>query len=154
MHNFSTKLITTHMMGKLAQPDSDTGTLKGRLELAMELARTNASKIETMLGIKRQTLYRVLSGKTQVMTWDVASRLAEHLGIRAKWLQDGERPMHPVPELKDDDEVQLIESFRHMSPSHQRDLAEIAKRWAEEDDDDRDHSSNPYRRMGKPPPRQ
>lgn len=150
MHNLPT--LRKNGMGKQALHD-ETGTLAGRLALAMELrGKTNPSQIETATGITRQALYRVLDGKTEKLTWVILVKLADHLGVRPEWLQDGVLPMHKVPELKDDEEIRLIDDFRHMSPHHQRDLADIARRWAEEDY--AEESSRPFIRTPKLPPTQ
>jgi transcriptional regulator with XRE-family HTH domain len=132
----------------------DPGTLQGRLQLAMYLKdrKMNANKLALATGLSRQAIRLVLKGVTQKLLWETAVIYATELGVRPRWLQDGELPMYPAPELKDDEEIRLIDDFRHMSLSHQRDLAEIARRWAEEDGDD--PSPRPFGRETKPPPRQ
>lgn len=133
----------------------DTGTLAGRLALAMELkGRMNANQLAERTGKTRQAVGKVLNGKTQQLYWDTAVEYATELGVRPEWLQKGILPMYPAPELKDDEEIKLIEDFRHMSASHQRDLVEIARRWAEEDDGDDTPTQHPFHRAPKPPPRQ
>lgn len=156
IHNEPNDLRTSCMGAKSKgpPPDADTGTLSGRLKLAMYLkGDTNPSQIETAIGIPRQTLYAALSGKTEKFTWDILMPLSDHLGVRHKWLQDGELPMYPSPQLSDPEEIQLVDNYRHMSPSHQRDLAEIARRWADEDDPD-DNPTRPFLSIPKLPPRQ
>lgn len=111
----------------------DLATLAGRLNYAMDLRNTNPNKIELSTGIRRQTLYAVQRGKTQIFTYEVLLQITSHLGVRPDWLAKGQMPIHPPPELKDDDEIQLIHDFRDMTPAHQRDLAKIARDWAEED---------------------
>ena len=117
------------------EPDGEieTGGLAGRLQLAMELRRKNPNQIANATGVTRQTLYAVLGGRTKNFSYPVLSAVAKELNIRAEWLARGELPMLPVKTLKDDEEIQLIENFRRMSPLHARDLADIAQRWAEED---------------------
>lgn len=54
--------------------------------------------------------------------------------------------MQPTPILSDK-ELALVEHFRAMSRSHQKDLCDIAERWADEDDGDPStgHKSFPQR---------
>jgi hypothetical protein len=128
----------------------DPGTLAGRLRLAMEAKnRMNANQLAIATGFTRQQVGKVLNGVTKKLLWDTAVIYAGVLGIRPDWLQDGELPMYPIPRLKSDEEIRLIEDFRHMSPSHQRDLAEIAQRWAEEDNDG--PNSHPFSPHKRPP---
>lgn len=129
MHNPRMSKKTTGELGR----EPDLTTLASRLRFAMDQRGTNPNAIESSTGITRQTLYAVLNGATKNFTFDVLERVAAHLGVRHEWLAKGEMPIHPAPELKDDDEIQLVYDFRDMSPSHQRDLADIARRWAEED---------------------
>jgi transcriptional regulator with XRE-family HTH domain len=112
----------------------DLSTLAGRLRFAMARKETNANQIEVDTGeeIKRQTVGFILSGKTLKPTWDKLLLLANHLGVRPHWLAEGEEPMLPSPTLKDE-EVELIEHFRHLSSSHQQDLRDLAERWADQD---------------------
>jgi transcriptional regulator with XRE-family HTH domain len=127
----------------------DLSDLAGRLRHAINLARSNPNKIEVGTGITRQALYAVLQGKTKALSYPVLRGLSKHLGVRPEWLADGRMPMHPAPELKDDDEIQLVKDFRLMSLQHQRDLADIAHRWAEEDED-RPAGSRPFLRVRTP----
>jgi transcriptional regulator with XRE-family HTH domain len=110
-------------------------TLADRLRYAMDFRKTNPNQIEVATGIKRQTLYAVLKGETENFTWVKLIALSEHLGVRTEWLARGEWPMYPMPTLEES-EVQLVHDFRQLSPGHQRDLADIAHRWAEEDDEE------------------
>jgi hypothetical protein len=134
----ASKVIHNPRVGKkqVVAHESTETTLAERLQAAMSLRGipTNPNKIETATGITRQTLYAVRDGKTQKLLWETCVKLAAYLGVRPEWLNDGELPMHPVPKLEDDDEIQLIEHYRHLSPSHQKDIRAIAERWAEEDD--------------------
>lgn len=122
---------------------TDLSTLSGRLAFALLGKDSNPNQVETATGVKRQTLYAVLAGRTQILTWDVLTKIAENLGVRPEWLQEGQMPIHPVPELRDEEEIQLIYDFREMSHYHRRDLADIAKRWAEEDSD-KPHKGRPF----------
>lgn len=108
-------------------------SLASRLKRALTLRGTNPNRVEIATGITRQTLYAVLNGQTENISRPILVKLCDHLGVRPEWMADGELPMNPAPALNDE-EIQLIEDFKHMSPSHQRDLCEIASRWAEEDD--------------------
>lgn len=109
-----------------------TEGLVGRLKQAMRLRDMNPNRIEVMTGIKRQTLYAALKGQTQNFSWPKLVQLSECLGVRPEWLAEGALPMYPPPIL-DDGEIQLIQDYRDMSESHQKDLVEIARRWASED---------------------
>jgi transcriptional regulator with XRE-family HTH domain len=125
-------------MGKIGNAarqvqEADSSSLAGRLRYAMMQRNTNPNKIELSTGIPRQTFYAVLRGQTQNFTYDVLARVSKYLGVRPEWLARGDMPINPAPQLKDDDEIQLVYDFRGMSPQHQRDLAEIARRWADED---------------------
>jgi transcriptional regulator with XRE-family HTH domain len=152
IHNPANNLITGGM-GAIEKPDP--GTLRGRLALAIEIRKgMNPNRLADATGMSRQAVYRVLDGKTRKLLWDTAVLYATELGVRPEWLQDGVLPMLPAPVLKDDDEIRLVEDFRHMSPAHQRDLAEIARRWAEEDGDGDTPHHHPFLRASKPPPRQ
>jgi predicted XRE-type DNA-binding protein len=121
------KIAPTTATGQAA-----TQGLVGRLKQAMRLRDMNPNRIEIATGIKRQTLYAVLRGQTQNFSWPKLVQLSECLGVRPEWLADGGLPMYPPPTL-DDDEIQLIQDYRDMAESHQKDLAEIARRWAQED---------------------
>jgi transcriptional regulator with XRE-family HTH domain len=110
-------------------------SLSGRLRYALAQRGTNPNRIELSTGIPRQTFYAVLKGQTQNFTYEVLARVSEFLGVRPEWLAKGEMPIHPAPDLKDDEEIQLIYDFRGMSPSHKRDLVEIARKWADDDDE-------------------
>jgi len=114
----------------------EAASLADRLQQAMDRKGSNPNRIEVATGIPRQTLYAALRGQTRNFTYEKLVVVSEHLGVRPEWLARGEAPMCPTPELKDEDEIQLIRDFRDMSPSHQRDLAEIARRWADEDTHD------------------
>lgn len=131
MHNPRMRKIAGAVRAQ--EQEHDLTSLEGRLRFAMAQRGTNPNQIELSTGIPRQTFYAVLRGQTQNFTFDVLARVAKHLGVRHEWLARGDMPIHPAPQLKDDDEIQLIHDFRDMSPSHQRDLAEIARRWADED---------------------
>lgn len=108
-------------------------TLAGRLQIALDLRDVNPNKVEIATGISRQTLYAVLNGKTDHFLHETLVVVCDYLGVRPTWLADGELPMYPPPVLSEE-EVELISSFRAMSASHRRDLADIAQRWAGEDD--------------------
>jgi transcriptional regulator with XRE-family HTH domain len=127
----------------------DLSDLAGRLRHAINLAGSNPNKIEVSTGITRQALYAVLQGKTKALSYPVLRALSKHLGVRPEWLADGRMPMQPAPELKDDDEIQLVQAFRTMSLQHQRDLADIANRWAEEDES-RPAGDRPFLRIRAP----
>lgn len=114
--------------------DPDLSDLAGRLRHAINLAGSNPNQIEVNTGITRQAIYAVLKGTTKALSYPVLRALSKHLGVRPEWLADGRMPMRPAPELKDDDEIALVHAFRAMSLQHQRDLAAIAQRWAEEDE--------------------
>jgi transcriptional regulator with XRE-family HTH domain len=131
------------------ESDPDFSDLSGRLRYAIKLAKSNPNQIEIATGITRQALYAVLQGKTKALSYPVLRALSKHLGVRPEWLADGRMPMHPAPELKDDDEIQLVKDFRGMSLQHQRDLADIAHRWAEEDES-RPAGSRPFLRVRTP----
>jgi transcriptional regulator with XRE-family HTH domain len=92
----------------------DLSDLAGRLRHAINLAGSNPNKIEVSTGITRQALYAVLQGKTKALSYPVLRALSKHLGVRPEWLADGRMPMQPAPELKDDDEIQLVQAFRTM----------------------------------------
>jgi hypothetical protein len=113
--------------------DSELKTLSERLRFAIVQRGTNPNRIERTTGITRQTLYAALQGKTKAFEWPTLETISSHLGVSPDWLAEGRLPMHPAPELKEDDEIQLVYDFRAMSDTHRRDLAEIASRWAEED---------------------
>lgn len=122
-------------MGKksdTAHIDSVDATLAARLRKAMTLKAVNANQVEIATGITRQAIYLMLKGTTEKPSWPVLVKLCEYLGVRPEWLADGELPMYPAPVL-DDDEIQLIEDYRTMSRPHQKDIRDIATRWAEED---------------------
>lgn len=143
-------------MGKSAvesKTEGNLSTLAGRLAFALTQKDSNPNKVETAVGVKRQTLYAVLAGRTQILTWDVLTKIADNLGVRPEWLQEGQMPIHPVPELKEEEEIQLIYDFREMSVYHKRDLAEIAKRWAEEDAD-KPHKGRPFQSYTSKTPKQ
>ena len=125
--------------------------MAGRLSFVLDQKKTNPNKVELATGIQRQTLYAVIRGQTKTLTYPILKALSKHLGIRSEWLAEGKMPMYPAPELKDDDEIQLVHDFREMSPSHQRDIAEIARRWAEEDGGEPSPSRQFYPRR---PPKQ
>lgn len=127
----------------------DLSDLAGRLRHAINLAGSNPNRIEVSTGITRQALYAVLQGKTKALSYPVLRALSKHLGVRPEWLADGRMPMHPAPELKDDDEIALVHAFRAMSLQHQRDLADIAQRWAEEDES-RPAGDRPFLRIRAP----
>lgn len=140
----------TGQQGPHAHMAPELSTFAARLQHAMDRKKTNANRIEVETGdITRQSIGFMLSGKTAKPTWDKLVLLANHLGVRPHWLADGEGPMLPTPELKDE-EIELIEHFRHMSATHRKDLCDIAERWADEDDD----GPRPSLRPGlRPPPR-
>jgi transcriptional regulator with XRE-family HTH domain len=127
----------------------DLSDLGGRLRHAINLSGSNPNKIEVATGITRQALYAVLQGKTKTLSYPVLRALSKNLGVRPEWLADGRMPMHPAPELKDDDEIALVHAFRAMSLQHQRDLSDIALRWAEEDES-RPAGSKPFLRIRTP----
>lgn len=102
----------------------------------------NRIEVKTNGAVTRQAIYAMLSGATGKPTWDKLVLLCAQLGVRPEWLAEGELPMHPAPHL-DDEEIALVQAFKEMSHAHQRDLTEIARRWAEEDSDDR--GSTPFR---------
>jgi hypothetical protein len=131
MHN--PRMKKTGGAAQRFEADVEAASLAGRLKFAMSQRGTNPNKIELSTGIPRQTFYAVLRGQTQNFTYEVLTRVAKHLGVRSEWLARGEMPIHPAPTLKDEDEIQLVYDFRGMSPQHQRDLADIARRWADED---------------------
>lgn len=138
MHTFRNEVLhNCRMRDEPAQKDAAKllETLADRLRYAMDLRKTNPNQIELATGIARQTLYAVLKGDTENFTWVKLTAVSGHLGVRSEWLARGEWPMYPMPSLEEG-EIQLIYDFRHLSPGHQRDLADIAHRWAEEDDDD------------------
>lgn len=108
-------------------------TLAQRMAKAIKLKDTNPNQIEQATGITRQTFYAVLSGETQNLSGPVLVKSCEYLGVRHKWMADGELPMYPTPKLEEH-ELQLIEHYRHLSEAHQKDLRDIAERWSEEDD--------------------
>jgi DNA-binding XRE family transcriptional regulator len=130
------KDIHNPLVGKkqIVAHEETIDTLAERLEAAMAARGTNPNKVANAVGIERQTLYAVASGKTQKLLWETCVKVAAHLGIRPEWLNDGELPMHPAPKLRDDDEIQLIENYRHLSDAHRKDLRDFAAKWAEEDD--------------------
>jgi transcriptional regulator with XRE-family HTH domain len=131
------------------ESEPDFSDLSGRLRHSIRQSKSNPNKIEIATGITRQALYAVLQGKTKALSYPVLRALSKHLGVRPEWLADGRMPMHPAPELKDDDEIQLVKDFRGMSLQHQRDLADIAHRWAEEDES-RPAGSRPFLRVRTP----
>lgn len=90
----------------------------------------------------------MLSGRTGKPTWDKLVLLCAFLGVRPEWLADGELPMTPAP-LLDDTETELIQAYRRMSAGHQRDAAEILKRWAEEDSENPRASDFHHPRNGR-----
>jgi hypothetical protein len=134
MHNFVMRKGEGAAQRRVSVTEHDLSTLDGRLRYAMEERRTNPNQIELSTGIPRQTFYAVLRGQTQAFTYDILARVSKHLGVRPEWLARGDMPIHPAPQLKDDEEIQLIHDFRGMSAQHQRDLAKLARSWAEEDD--------------------
>jgi transcriptional regulator with XRE-family HTH domain len=119
-------------------------TLPERLKRAMTLRGTNPNRVEVSTGITRQTLYAVLRGNTKNFSWPLLVKVSNHLGIRPEWLAEGKLPMFPPPTL-DDSEIQLIQDFREMSEGHQKDLSDIARRWADEDGPP--SRGNPFRRV-------
>lgn len=106
-------------------------TLASRLELAMTLRDVKAPTLARKIRATRQMIYKVLQGKTKVVDYQLALRIAKELGIRAEWLQDGSRPMFPSP-LLDDHESQLIHWYRRLDERRQGDLRSIAQTWARE----------------------
>lgn len=122
-------------MGKqlTTSPPDDLSTFAGRLAFAIRKKGTNANQIEVKTGMARQTVYLLLQGKSAKPTWPILVKLCDHLGVRPEWLAEGDEPMKPVPKL-DEAEVALIESYRALSDAHQKDLRDIADRWASEDD--------------------
>lgn len=128
-----------HNPGMAKSITDDTGghfpTLVSRLEHAMKLRGTNPNQIAESTGVARQTLYAVLNGPTQNFTWPVLYKICRYLGVNPRWMAEGEMPIEPVSEIRDDEEHRLLLAFRRMSMSHQRDLFDIAARWAEEDTD-------------------
>jgi transcriptional regulator with XRE-family HTH domain len=112
----------------------DLSTVAGRLQLAIDRNKSNANKIEVDTGgeITRQAVRLILKGVTLKPTWDKLLLLANNLGVRPHWLASGEEPMLPTPTLKDE-EVELIQHFRHLSPTHKQDLRDLAERWADQD---------------------
>jgi hypothetical protein len=130
IHNAAVGKTSSHTV---AHDQEAQDTLASRLALAMKLKGVNANQIETATGIPRQAIYAARDGKSLKLMGDTLVKLCEYLGVRPKWLADGELPMHATPSL-DQDEVQLIENYRHMSPANQKALRDIAERWSEEDD--------------------
>lgn len=128
---------------------SEANTLAGRLKEALRLNGTNPNQVEVKTGIARQTLYAILRGQTQTLSWPILVQLCAHLGVRPEWMAEGKLPMYPTPAL-DDEEIQLIHDYREMSMGHRRDLIDIARRWADEDAVT-PSAASPFR---KPPPRQ
>jgi transcriptional regulator with XRE-family HTH domain len=124
-------------MAKVAQAE-ELSTFAARLAFAIRKRKTNANRIELATGMARQTVYLLLAGKTAKPSWPTLVKLCDHLGVRPEWLAEGDEPMAPNPIL-DDVEMRLIESYRAMSHSHQKDLRTIADQWANEDDADPRH---------------
>jgi hypothetical protein len=129
----------------------DLSTFAGRLRHAMDRKGANANRIEVKTGaITRQAIGMMLSGQTGKPSWAKLVLLSTYLGVRPEWLAEGESPMFPAPVLKDE-EVSLIEHYRAMSRTHQKDLRDIAERWSDEDDGNpghhSPHSPRPHRRQ-------
>lgn len=147
LHRVSTPRVGTparlihnsQMLSASLHPD-DAQTFAGRLELAMKRKGVNANQMQVAMAkagyhLPRQTLGNMLRGRTKRPTWDKLVLISSYLGVRPEWLADGVLPMLPAPML-DDNELQLVLAFRAMSPNHQKDLCDIAERWAESDGDD------------------
>lgn len=132
-------LLTTAQTGvPLNVGMAELSTFAERLQQAIDRKKTNPNQIEVRVGITRQAIYAMLKGTTANPTLPNLSKLCEFLGVRQDWLANGELPMFPAPAL-DDEEIDLVDSFRQLSPQHQRDIAEIVKRWAEEDSSSSSH---------------
>lgn len=114
----------------------------------MERKGVNANQIQVVMAsagyhLPRQTIGNMLRGRTKVPRWDKLVQISAYLGVRPEWLADGVLPMYPVPTL-DEAEMALVQSFRALSSQHQRDLCDIAERWAETDDDESRSSATRY----------
>ena len=77
-----------------------------RLAEAMEERGISAPQLAAVLGVKRQSIYELLSKDSKSMKPENLYRTADYLGVKARWLAIGEGPKYPPsrdlpPELID-----------------------------------------------------
>lgn len=115
----------------------DLSTMAGRLSFAMSRRGpkgTNPNQIEARTGVFRQTLYQILAGVNANLSSPNLVKVCDDLGIRPQWLTDGDEPMIAQPILKEE-EIDLVVHYRQLSHTHQKDILDLAEKWAGDDDD-------------------
>lgn len=114
------------MTNSIKQELVDMASVGERLKSRIDELGISVQALADAVGITIQAIHLVIRDPNAGMHSETAGKIAQHLGVNERWLVSGLGQKLRTDALKDH-EVEMLETFRKLTPELQRAIVLMAK---------------------------
>lgn len=145
---FSMPNMATERLGNLPSTTGGwkpikIGSVEGRIKYAREARGWTKAKLAKEMGVSKATISDWESGKIQNLKMAHLVKLSDKTGFAIPWLAVNRQPAYKRL-LESEDEFELNELFRGMTPETRKEMLSIARRYHKTDHGERPTAVVPY----------